>query len=170
MTGPDLPKGKQTALGLYVTAKEAFEQWKADPATVKILDVRTTEEFIFVGHPGMAWNVPLALQVYEWDPAKKQFPMKANPDFVAQVKQLANPGDTILLMCRSGGRSALAVDALARAGFTNAYNITDAMEGDEIHDPDSVFQGQRVKNGWKNSGLPWTYEIEPDRVSLPAAR
>ena len=24
------------------------------------------------------------------------------------------------------------------------------------------------KNGWKNSGLPWTYEIDPDRMKLPA--
>jgi rhodanese-related sulfurtransferase len=166
----ELPKEKQTTLGLYVTAKEAYEQWKADPAKVKILDVRTTEEFLFVGHPEMAWNVPFAFQVYEWDAAKKRFPMKPNADFVAQVKRLANPGDTILLMCRSGNRSAAAVNLLAQAGFTNAYTVTDGMEGDEVHDPDSVFNGHRVKNGWKNSGLPWTYDIVPDRVSLPAAR
>jgi hypothetical protein len=22
-------------------------------------------------------------------------------------------------------------------------------------------------NGWKNSGLPWTYELQPERVILP---
>ena len=26
---PELPKEKQTTLGLYVTAKEAYEKWKA---------------------------------------------------------------------------------------------------------------------------------------------
>ena len=33
MTEPttNLPQGKQTALGLYVTAREAYEKWKADP-------------------------------------------------------------------------------------------------------------------------------------------
>ncbi len=36
-----IPKGKQTVLGLYVTAKEAYEKWKADAEKVKILDVRT---------------------------------------------------------------------------------------------------------------------------------
>jgi len=25
----------------------------------------------------------------------------------------------------------------------------------------------RMKNGWKNSGLPWTYEIDRDRMALP---
>ena len=28
------------------------------------------------------------------------------------------------------------------------------MEGDPVKDPDSVFVGQRLKNGWKNSGVP----------------
>ena len=37
----ELPKEKQTALGLYVTAHEAYERWQAAPATVKVLDVRT---------------------------------------------------------------------------------------------------------------------------------
>ena len=45
----DLPAAKQTALGLYVTAKEAYDMWQADPEKVKILDVRTPEEFLFVG-------------------------------------------------------------------------------------------------------------------------
>ncbi len=29
-TNANLPKEKQTVLGLYVTAKEAYEKWKAD--------------------------------------------------------------------------------------------------------------------------------------------
>jgi hypothetical protein len=28
----NLPKEKQTVLGLYATAKEAYEKWKAEPA------------------------------------------------------------------------------------------------------------------------------------------
>jgi rhodanese-related sulfurtransferase len=67
-------------------------------------------------------------------------------------------------MCRSGGRSAMAVNGLAVAGFTNVYQIVDGMEGDAVKDPDSVFQGQRLMNGWKNSGLPWTYEPDPEKM------
>jgi hypothetical protein len=43
------------------------------------------------------------------------------------------------------------------------------MEGDSVDDPDSVFQGQRLVNGWKNSGLPWTYKIDPARLVFPPA-
>ena len=57
-TKMELPKEKQTTLGLYVTAKEAYEKWKAEPEKVKIFDVRTTEEYLFIGHAEMAWNIP----------------------------------------------------------------------------------------------------------------
>ena len=67
-------------------------------------------------------------------------------------------------MCRSGGRSAMAVNTLAKAGFTNVYNIIDGMEGDAVKDPGSVYQGQRLKNGWKNSGIPWTYQPDPQHM------
>jgi rhodanese-related sulfurtransferase len=166
----ELPKEKQTTLGLYVTAQEAHEKWKAAPEAVKILDVRTTEEYLFVGHPAMAWNIPLMLQTYQWDASKRKLPMKPNPDFVSQVKEVAAPTDTILVMCRSGGRSALAVNQLAEAGFRNVYNIIDGMEGDSVDDPQSVFHEKRMKNGWKNSGLPWTYNLDPDRMKLPKGR
>jgi rhodanese-related sulfurtransferase len=61
---------------------------------------------------------------------------------------------------------ALAVNLLGRAGFKNVYNITDGMEGDVVKDPDGVFRGHRLVNAWKNSGLPWTYHIDPERMLL----
>ncbi len=167
---PELPKEKQTTLGLYLTAKEAYDKWKADPEKVKILDVRTPEEYLFVGHPAMAWNIPSFLQTYQWDASKRKLPMKPNPDFLSQVKELAKPTDILLVMCRSGGRSAQAVNQLAEAGYPTVYNIIDGMEGDVVDDPGSVFQGQRMKNGWKNSGLPWTYDLDPARMQLPKGR
>ena len=170
MTETNLPKEKQTVLGLYVTAKEAYEKWQAAPDKVKIIDVRTPEEYLFVGHPTMAWKIPVAVQVYEWDAEKKQFPMKPLLDFVARVQTMAKPDDTLMVMCRSGGRSAIAVNMLAKAGFTNVYNIIDGMEGDAVEDPTSVFQGQRLVNGWKNSGCPWTCKLTPERMLLPRVR
>ena len=160
----ELPKAKQTSLGLYVTAKEAYGKWQAYPENITVLDVRTTEEYLFVGHAPMAWNVPLMSQTYEWNADRQSFAMLPNPGFVSQVMELASPSDTILVMCRSGGRSAMAVNRLAEAGFTNVYNITDGMEGDAVKDPESVFAGQRLKNGWKNSGSPWTYQTDPEHM------
>jgi rhodanese-related sulfurtransferase len=157
-------------LGLYVTAHEAYEKWRAAPATVKVLDVRTPEEYIFVGHPPMAVNVPLGFQTYRWDPAKGYFDLELNPDFVVLVRQLFEPGDEILAVCRSGGRSAVAANLLAKDGFTNVWNIIDGVEGDLVDDPESPHHGKRMRDGWKNSGAPWTYAVEPEQVLLPEDR
>jgi len=163
---PDLPKGKQTSLGLYVTAAEAYDKWLSTPGAVKVFDVRTLEEYIYIGHAPMAWNIPLLFQTHEWNADKGHFAMQPNPDFVSQVKEVAGPTDTIMVMCRSGGRSAMAVNLLAEAGFINAYNITDGMEGDKVDDSGSLYKGQRLRNGWKNSGVPWTYKIDPEQIKL----
>ena len=125
---PQIPKEKETILGLYVTAKESFDMWKANPEQIKILDVRTPEEYIFIGHADMAWNIPLAFQSYDWDSEKNQFKFTPNPDFLSGVQAIA---------------------------------------GDTVSEPESVYHGRRLKNGWKNSGLPWTYELIAGRVILP---
>jgi hypothetical protein len=79
---PAVPKAKQTIPGLYITAKDAYAAWKASHDKIIILDVRTIEELLFVGHPTMAWKVPAFGQTYEWDAEKGQFPMRSLPDFV----------------------------------------------------------------------------------------
>ena len=170
VTKPGLPKEKQTILGLYVTAKEAYEKWINDQDNLKILDVRTPEEYIFIGHPAMAWNIPFLTLTMEWDSVKKHFSMKPNPDFIPRVKQIATTSETILVICRSGVRSAMAVNKLAEAGYANVYCITDGVEGDLVSDPESVFHGKRMKNGWKNSGAPWTYSIDPKLMLIPDIR
>jgi len=167
--GRPIAKERQTVLGLYVTAKEAYDMWQADPEGVKILDVRTPEEWVFTGHPPMATLIPFAFLAYgRWDAENQRFPWMVNPDFVKLTLQRYSPEDTILLTCRSGERAAFAINALAKAaGFTNVYNILDGMEGSTVDDPDSVFDGQRRKNGWQMSGLPWTYDLDPATMALP---
>jgi len=41
------------------------------------------------------------------------------------------------------------------------------MEGDKVDDPNSVYHGKRIKNGWKNSGSPWTFDVNPELTGLP---
>jgi len=158
---------KLTSLGLYVTALEAYEMWKADPERIKVLDVRTFEEYVLIGHAEMAVNVPLAFPSYKWDAAKGNYSVVVNADFISHVKERFGPDDTILVMCRSGGRSAMAVNALAKAGFTKVHNIIDGFEGDKVEDPESVYHGMRMRNGWKNSA-PWTYRLDPKLAWLPS--
>ena len=64
----------------------------------------------------------------------------------------------------------MAVNVLAKAGYTQVYNITDGMEGDVVSDPGGAYHGKRMKNGWKNAGLPWTYDVDPGRLRLPDRR
>ena len=160
-----LPERKQTTLGLYVTAAQAYEMWKAAPDQVKVIDVRTPEEYAFVGHPEMAWNIPLAFVTYQRKDGKTAYDVKWNADFVTEVKGIAGPTDILLVTCRSGDRSSMAVDKLAAGGFTNAYTIVDGVEGDKVEDPGSVFVGKRMRNGWKNSA-PWVYGFDPEKIIL----
>ena len=109
---------KLTSLGLYVTAREAYEMWQADPERIKVIDVRTFEEYVLIGHAEMAANVPLAFPTYNWDANKGNYSVVMNSDFIAHVKGRFTPEDILLMMCRSGDRSAMATNALAKAGFT----------------------------------------------------
>ncbi len=160
-------EGKVTDLGLYVTAREAFEMWQADPERIKVMDVRTFEEYVLIGHAEMAVNIPLAFPTYNWDAGKGKYSVVTNADFIAHVQERFAPDDTILVNCRSGDRSAMATNALAKAGFTQVYNIIDGFEGDKVEDPESVYHGKRMRNGWKNSA-PWTYDLDPALVWMPS--
>jgi rhodanese-related sulfurtransferase len=163
-----LPQQKQTVLGLYVTAKEAYEMWSADKNKIKILDVRTPEEYIFVGHAPMAHNIPIQIFNYKMAVRNKEPLMKANPNFIKEVGKKFKPSDTILVICRSGNRSAAAVNVMASAGFKIAYSVTDGFEGDRVKDPSSSFYGKRFKNGWRNSGVPWTDKLDPQLIWIPS--
>ena len=160
--GTPAPKDekKHTTLGKYVTSFEAYEMWKTSPSKIKIIDVRTPEEYTFIGHAPMAINIPSMLWTGRWNAEDEEFDLKINPEFEALVKQKAGLGDMLMVMCRSGVRSAAAVNRLAKAGFSNVYNVTEGFEGDMVTDDDSYYKGKRVKNGWKNSPAPWTYQLD----------
>jgi rhodanese-related sulfurtransferase len=161
-----LPEKKQTALGLYITAKAAFTKLHTEQKKIKLLDVRTPGEYLFVGHAPMATNIPV--KFFKDDVDEKMKPiMVLNEHFVDEVKQRFKTTDTIMVMCRSGGRSAAAVNILAKAGFKSVYNVTDGFEGDVLNISGSYKNGKRILNGWRNSGAPWTYELDPRLVYRP---
>ena len=162
-----VPEGCRTKLGLYVTPTEAYVRWADDNEHVKVLDVRTPEEYAFVGHAEMAMNIPFVMHTYEWEPEKGRVAIEGNPRFIPDVTSWADPADTILVMCRSGGRAALAVDILADVGYGNVFNILEGLEGERVNDPRSVYHRKRMVNGWKNAGLPWTYDLEPSQMRFP---
>ena len=156
------PKSKQTILQKYVTATQAYDMWRNDPGSVAIIDVRSLAEYVFVGHASMAVNIPIIS--YQWDPSQGVMVSVEHKKFEQQVTDKFKKDQILLVMCRSGSRAAKAVNRLAELGFTDVYNITDGFEGDKVKDKRSVFKGKRVRNGWKNALLDWTYELNPALV------
>ena len=108
-----------------------------------LVDVRSAEERKFVG------QVPDTLHV----PWASGTSLTRNPRFVRELEAKVKKTDTILLLCRSGKRSALAAEAATKAGFTHVFNIQEGFEG-EITE-----QKQRGSlGGWRFHGLPWTQD------------
>lgn len=157
---------KRTQAGKYVTALQAYEMWKGNPNKIKILDCRTPEEYVFVGHAPMAYNIPSKVWTGKWNAEKKDYDLPDNADFESVAKKRFSADDPILVMCRSGHRSAASVNRLTKAGFTDVYNIIDGFEGDKIKDAESYYDGKRMKNGWRNCGAPWTYDLDPKLIYI----
>ena len=151
---------KATPLGLYLTPQEAHRALSENP-DILFIDVRDPIEVTFVGHAeGVDKIIPVGLSTHEVDPETGQYGMVANDGFVADVDALVaaqgkSKSDPIIVSCRSGSRSAVAVRKLAAAGFTNVWNLVEGFEGDKAAD------GTRAKNGWRNAGLPWSYKLSP---------
>jgi rhodanese-related sulfurtransferase len=168
-----LPAAKRTQAALYLTSKEAYTLVQREGKKLLFLDVRTQPEVMLVGMPTVVdANIPSLLLAYPYafDEAKGAFKMEPNPDFAqsaqARLQQKGLTRDAkVLVMCRSGGRSAKAADTLTAAGFTQVYSVVDGFEGDEAKSgPD---KGKRVVNGWKVSGLPWSYALDKAKMYLP---
>lgn len=163
----DLPAKKQTDTGLYLTPADAHAALEADPSIV-FLDVRDPVEVMFVGHADAADAIaPLMLVTNQFDTEKGAYKMMPNPGFldvVAAVMAREGKGmdDPVFVTCQSGGRTARAVNALAKAGYSQVYALFEGIEGDL--NPDT---GRRDLNGWKNAGLPWSYELTLEQAWTP---
>lgn len=164
----DLPKSKQTEAGLYVTAVEAASIL-GNP-DVLLVDVRSRAEVAFLGIPKRAdKHIPYMVMpmLAAFDTEKGGYGLEINPDFPSAFKSFmeqkgAGPDTKVILMCRSGSRSARAADLLAGMGYTNVYSMSDGFEGDKAKEGDMA--GQRVLNGWRNAGLDWSYKISSAQV------
>ncbi len=168
-----VPELKRTKLGLYVTAQEASELRKS-ANKVLLVDVRTRAEATFVGMAQQADALVPYMEpsefMNEWDEARQTYQIFPNNNFLEELqRRMQDKGitksDTIILMCRSGDRSARAADLLAAAGFSKVYSVIDGFEGDLAKDGPKA--GQRAVNGWKNSGLPWSYKLDKSKAYLP---
>ncbi|WP_310632207.1 rhodanese-like domain-containing protein [Paraburkholderia sp.] len=124
-----------------VTPQQAWALHGAGEAV--IVDVRTAEERKFVGHVPDTLHVPWATGTS----------LTRNPRFVRELEAKTGKSAAIVLLCRSGNRSAQAAEAAAKAGFAHVFNVSEGFEGDL---DETRHRGQR--NGWRFRGLPWVQD------------
>ena len=131
-----------------LTPQQALQMIEDDPRAV-LVDIRSSMEFLFVGHPKGAVHIPW-IDEPDWT---------VNPHFVTDIRKLLLGGTVctidegcapVILICRSGKRSLEAGKALLEAGFIRVYHVDEGFEGelDENHQRSTV-------GGWRFHGLPW---------------
>ena len=132
----------------HISPREAHELLQKEPAAA-FIDVRSDMEYLFIGHPIGAVNIPW---IDEPD-------FVVNPNFERDVRKLILGGvieytdhDSVpvILICRSGNRSEEAGNLLISQGFKHVYNVTDGFEG-ELDDD----HHRSTRGGWRFEGLPW---------------
>lgn len=166
-----VPEIKRTPQNLYLTAQEAYDMVQKAPADVLFVDIRTQAEVEFLGMPTLAdANIPFVVQnTAGWDEKKNVFAKAPNPGFESAIAALLqakglSKTSPIILMCRSGDRSAKASALLHKSGYVNVHSMVDGFEGDAI--ASGAQKGLRMLNGWKNAGLPWTYALDKSKMYL----
>jgi rhodanese-related sulfurtransferase len=124
-----------------VAPDEAWTLFVAGSAA--LVDVRSAEELKFVGH------VPNTLHVaWQTGPA-----LIKNPRFLRELESKLSKDAVILLLCRSGKRSADAAIAATAAGFKHVFNVTEGFEGNL-----DIKKQRGTSGGWRQRGLPWVQD------------
>lgn len=131
---------------ISMSPQEAYEFLQNDPQA-KLIDIRSSMEYLFVGHPVGATHVAW-IDEPDWD---------INPDFIQEVTQATGKkapeeatDNPLVLICRSGVRTKEAAAVLLEAGFKKIIHINEGFEGDR----DENYQRSTL-GGWRFRGLPW---------------
>ena len=128
------------------------EAWKllTENRNAQLVDVRTRPEWMFVGLPDLtSLGRRPVLQSWQVFPA-----MEIDANFTAELTdQLADKDAPLLFICRSGGRSRAAAQAMTAAGYRRCYNVAEGFEGN----PDAE-RHRGMTGGWKAAGLPWVQD------------
>ncbi|MES2673729.1 MAG: rhodanese-like domain-containing protein [Pseudomonadota bacterium] len=125
----------------YSGSVDPEEAWRLFTGGVAhLVDVRAAEERKFVGQVPNTFHV-----AWQTGPA-----LIKNPRFVRELESKLSKESIILLLCRSGKRSAAAAEAATQAGFKHVFNVLEGFEGDL-----DERQQRGANGGWRQRGLPW---------------
>lgn len=158
-------KKKQTKLGLYLTPSEANQMKTKGGKDVLFVDIRTPGELEFIGYAsGTDKNIPWEFRNYKkFDTKKKRYGTDKNGQFVSDINKLVkakglDKDSEIILICRSGVRSAKASNKLADNGYTKVYTVTSGVQGGK----NKKDHKKRNKEGWIYDNQPWSWKLTPE--------
>lgn len=143
------PNAQPTVDDLDVT--QVWDRLKANPDAL-LIDVRTRAEWTFVGLPDLS-SLGKRVVTVEWQtfPENSVDPAFSQRLISALSGVRAEPDTEMHFICRSGGRSRLAAEAMAGLGYRNCHNVADGFEG-----PLDAERHRGHSGGWKAAGLAWT--------------
>ena len=141
----ELAKQQALAENLKYAGKVSPEEaWKLFVnGQAHLVDVRAAEERKFVGHVPNTFHV-----AWQTGPA-----LIKNPRFLRELENKLSKDAVILLLCRSGKRSAAAAETATAAGFKNVFNVREGFEGELDEN-----QQRGAVGGWRQRGLPWVQD------------
>jgi len=161
-----------TPFDLYLTPQEAYQMKTDKPNEVLFVDVRTRQEVHYIGIADQVdANIPYQFDTLRWRNKSGgvlgSFRKQRNPDFeVAVENALRSRGlskrSPVIIMCTSGSRAPRAARALHKAGFTRVYTQFQGFEGIKAKSGEN--KGKRLVAGWKNAGLPWSYDLVTSKM------
>lgn len=133
-----------------VPVEEVWARLEQDAGSV-LIDVRTRAEWAFVGLPDLE-AIGKRVMTVEWQTSPEGRVDAAFPDRLKSVLDAAgaNEDTELFFICRSGGRSRMAAEAMANAGYRQCRNVADGFEG-----PLDAERHRGRVAGWKASGLAW---------------
>ena len=131
----------------HLTPVEAYQLLQDNPRAV-LVDIRSTMEHLFVGHPSAAVHISWVDEP-EWT---------VDPHFVTRVRELMLGGAIdsgsgaapVILICRSGRRSIDAGKLLVESGFDEVFAVLEGFEGELDNEHHRSMVG-----GWRFHELPW---------------
>ncbi|MBO1532006.1 sulfurtransferase [Psychrobacter sp. F1192] len=158
---------------LSVTPQAVWDMVQEDAEEMLFVDVRDPVEIMFVGFTdAVDINIPFrTVKRTQFNEEKAVFAMPLNPDFARDIEEALkakglDKNALVVTMCRSGSaRGKPSADYLLSQGFTNVKYVDHGFQGDKIEDGER--EGFRLKNGWQNSGLPWSSKINPSKINKP---
>ena len=159
--------------GFGLSAAETYAWVQSEGESILFIDVRDPVEIQFVGFTDVVdLNIPFRVvdrTQLNWE--RGVFAMPLNPHFADAVRTALRAKGLeddakIITMCRSGSDRGMPSAAYLRDhGFPHVFFVRHGFQGDPL--AEGPQKGMRLKNGWQNEGLPWSPQMNLEKIYSP---